>query len=449
MNAHHTTTRIENAEVVLPDGERASAVLIKDGAVAAIDPSPAEHADNVIDAEGKLLIPGVVDTHVHFRDPGLTHKESIATGSRAAAKGGVTAFIDMPNTVPPATSVAEIHNKHRIASKTSLIDYGFYIAAANDNLSELVAAADADPPIAGIKIFIGSSTGNLLVDDQDTLERIFAETSLQICAHCEDEPTVVANAAKLETAGYPGGYADHSKVRDHEAAVRATRRAIDLAVRHEHRFHVLHVSAAGELPHISGARGVVTAEACPHHLLLDESDYARLGARAQVNPALKTADDRAALWGALADGTLDMVVTDHAPHTLEEKAQPYPASPSGLPCVENSLSLMLGEAHGGRCSVDDVVRWMCQRPAEVWGIARKGRIAEGYDADLVLVDGDETRAVRDAEQATACGWSPWDGAELTGWAVRTWVRGAEVWSREAGFASPGSGAHGRALAFER
>jgi dihydroorotase len=275
----------------------------------------------------------------------------------------------------------------------------------------------------GIKIFIGSSTGDLLVDQQDALERIFAETTLPITAHCEDEQTVRANAQRL--AG-TCDVADHSRIRDHEAAMIATRRSVDLAVRHRHRFHVLHVSTGDEADFLADHHRLITAEACLHHLLLNIDDYPRLGTLVQMNPSLKTAEDNRRLWQALREGRLQVVATDHAPHTLEEKRQPYPQSPSGLPCVENSLALMLDQVHRGQCTLEQVVHWMCDAPARVWDIVDKGRIAVGYDADLVLVDLEKEQRIENARQETKCKWSPWDGQVLRGWAVRTWVMGRQV-----------------------
>jgi dihydroorotase len=276
----------------------------------------------------------------------------------------------------------------------------------------------------GIKTFIGSSTGDLLVDEQDALERIFAETTLPITAHCEDESTVRANAARL--AGTQD-VAHHSQIRNHEAAIIATRRAINLAYRYRHRFHVLHVSTGAETELLADHRGLITGEACPHHLLLNVDDYPRLGTLAQMNPSLKTREDNERLWQALRDGRLQVIATDHAPHTLEEKRQPYPKSPSGIPAVENSLALMLNEVHRGRVTLRQVVHWMCDAPARVWDIVGKGRIAVGYDADLVLVDLKRGAEIRNENQITKCGWSPWHGETLVGWPVRTWVMGHEVY----------------------
>ena len=413
---------IKNAQVVLPDGIKRISVVIEGDRIADIDSAAQLPFDETIDASGLYLLPGVIDDQVHFREPGLTHKEDLATASRACAKGGITTFLEMPNTKPATTTQARLNEKLALAASKSLVNYGFYIGATVDNLADL-RDAERTP---GMKIFIGSSTGDLLVDEQDALERIFGETTLPITAHCEDETTVRANAARL--AGTTE-VADHSRIRDHEAALIATRRAIDLAFRHKHRFHILHISTAAETRLLADHRSLITGEACPHHLLFNVDDYARLGTLVQMNPSIKTRDDNAELWRALADGRLQVIATDHAPHTLEEKQQPYPASPSGLPAVENSLALMLNEVNRGRCTLERVVHWMCDAPARVWDIIGKGRIAVGYDADLVLVDLNLTQTIRNEEQITKSGWSPWHGEQLTGWPVRTWVMGHEVYHR--------------------
>jgi len=414
---------ITGATCVLPEGEARVAVLIEDDKILAIDPPAGlrTHIDETIQAAGLYLLPGVIDDQVHFREPGLTHKEDLHTATRACAKGGVTSFLEMPNTKPTTTTVQRLHEKLALAATKCHVNYGFYIGATPDNVDELKAAQRTP----GIKIFIGSSTGDLLVDQQEALERIFAQTTLPICAHCEDEATVQANAARFN-----GGQslADHSRIRDQAAAVIATKRAIDLAVRHQHRFHVLHVSTAAEVPLLLDHRPFITAEVCPHHLFFNVEDYARLGARIQMNPSIKTAADNAGLWQALLDGAIQVIATDHAPHTLEEKAQPYPKSPSGLPAVENSLALMLDQVHHGRCTLSQVVHWMCDAPARVWDVVGKGRIAEGYDADLVLVDLNQSATIRDDDQLTKSRWSPWHGVTLTGWPVHTFVMGQTVFA---------------------
>ena len=414
-------TLIRDATVVLPGETARTSVLIDGGRIAGVDAAPHTRADEVVEAAGLHLLPGVIDDQVHFRDPGLTHKEDLRTGSRACAAGGVTSFLEMPNTVPQTVTVEALAEKLDRASRRCIVNYGFYIGATTENLDELVRATRTP----GIKIFIGSSTGNMLVDDQECLEAIFAETTLPITAHCEDEAMVRANAAALTP---PLTIEDHSRIRDHRAAVTATLRAIDLATRHNHRFHVLHVSTAEEVAILAQRSDFITAEACPHHLFLDTSDYARLGTLAQMNPSLKTADDRAALWRGLADGAIQILATDHAPHTLEEKRAPYPASPSGVPAVELFLPLMLNEVNRGRCSLQNLATWMSDGPARIWDIVGKGRIEPGYDADLVLVDMAMEREVRNEDQHCKCGWTPWHGTRLQGWPVRTWVGGRTVFA---------------------
>lgn len=413
---------IRHATVVLPTGSQKMSVLVEGSKIAALDVAVHTKADEVVDAAGLHLIPGVVDSHVHFREPGLTHKEDLHTASRACAKGGVTTFLEMPNTKPPATTQERLHEKLALAAEKSLVNYGFYIGATPSNVEELSKASRTP----GIKIFIGSSTGDLLVDDQEALERIFAETTLPICAHCEDETIVRQNTARLTAGGRSLELADHSRIRDNPAAIVSTRRAMDLAFRHNHRFHVLHVSTADECELFTDHRNLITAEVCPHHLFFNTDDYARLGSLVQMNPSIKTAADSRRLWQALLEGRIQAIVTDHAPHTLEEKQQPYPKSPSGLPAVENSLALLLNQVSLGLCTLDQVVHWMCDAPARVWDILNKGRITPGYDADLVLVDLNKSMAIQNESQETKCRWSPWHGTTLTGWPVRTWVMGQEV-----------------------
>lgn len=412
-------TLITGATVVFSDETKAANILVADGKIADINAAADAVADEVIDATGLHLLPGVIDDQVHFRDPGLTHKEDLATGSRACAKGGVTTFLEMPNTKPATITIDALHTKLDVAAEKCVVNYGFYIGATPDNV-DVLAAAERTP---GIKIFIGSSTGNLLVDQQAALERIFGESSLPICAHCEDEATVRANAERLN-----GGstWTHHSQIRDHAAALIATKRAVDLADRHQHRFHVLHVSTGDEVKFLRTCSDLITAEACPHHLLFHIGDYERLGSLVQMNPSIKTEADNEEIWAGLLDGTIEVVATDHAPHTLEEKDQPYPQSPSGLPAVENSLALMLNQVNSGRCTLQQVVSWMCEAPARVWNIANKGRIATGYDADLVLVDMNKKDTVLNENQLTKSGWSPWHGTSLQGWAVRTFVHGETV-----------------------
>ncbi len=413
-------TLIRHATVVFPDEIVRANVLVDGERIVAVDAAEHSRADVVIDAAGLHLLPGVIDDQVHFREPGFTHKEDLASGSRACAKGGVTTYLEMPNTSPATISQTRLDEKLALAATKSLVNFGFYMGATPHNIGELVTAQRTP----GIKIFIGSSTGDLLVDDQTALERIFAETSLPICAHCEDETTVRRNQAAL--AGTTN-VADHSRIRDHAAAIVATRRALDLAFRHRHRFHVLHVSTGDETELLADARGLITAEVCPHHLLFSIDDYERLGTLVQMNPSVKTPVDCARLWDAFNANRIQVIATDHAPHTLEEKAKPYPSSPSGLPAVENSLALMLDQAQRGRTTLRRVVDAMCDAPARVWDIVNKGRIAAGYYADLVLVDLAKEAVIRREDQVTKSAWSPWEGTRLFGWPIRTWVLGRTVW----------------------
>lgn len=413
-------TLIKNATCVLPTGEEKINVLF-DGGLLKLSPPATASVDETIDATGLHLLPGVIDDQVHFREPGLTHKEDLFTASRACAKGGVTTFLEMPNTNPTTTTVERLHEKLELASSKCVVNYGFYIGATPENVEELKNAKRTP----GIKIFIGSSTGNLLVDDQTALEKIFAETTLPICAHCEDESTVRANREALNGGS---SFEDHSKIRDHKAALIATKRAIDLATRHQHRFHVLHVSTQEEIQPIIEGKPWITAEVCPHHLFFNIDDYERLGSRIQMNPSIKTAADNEALLNALFEGKIQVVATDHAPHTLEEKDQPYPKAPSGLPAVENYLALMLNQVNLGKWNLSGLVKAMCEAPSKVWDITNKGQIAEGYDADVVLVDMNKSSKILDEEQLTKSKWSPWHGETLQGWPVKTWVHGNLVFS---------------------
>ncbi len=418
--AHRTLIR--NAQVVLPGETVRTHVLLEGSRIAVVGAPPTLRAHETVDASGLHLLPGVIDGHVHFREPGLTHKEDLHTGSLACAAGGVTSFLDMPNTVPQTVTTEAVAAKLALGARKCVVNYGFYIGATTDNLAELQKASRTP----GIKVFVGSSTGNLLVNDPDRLEKIFARTSLPIAAHCEDEATIQANRMRLDP---PFTVRDHSRIRDRRAAAVATTRITELARRHGHRLHVLHVSTAEEVPIIADHGNLITAEACPHHLFLDTRDYDRLGTRGQMNPSLKEEADRTALWRGLKDGVIPIVATDHAPHSLEEKRVPYPASPSGVPAVDVLLPLFLNEVNRGRCTLQELAAWLSDSPARTWDVVGKGRIEEGFDADLVLVDLALTREVRDEEQLTRCGWSPWHGTVLKGWPVRTWVGGRTVFAQ--------------------
>lgn len=430
-------TLLTGATVVLPTGPERLDLLLDGGRIAHVGVPAGARADETLDLSGLHVFPGAIDDQVHFREPGLTHKEDLTTGSRAAARGGVTTFFDMPNVSPATTTVERLHEKLARAAEVSRVNYAFFIGATADNLAELQRATRTP----GIKVFIGSSTGDLLVDDQDALERLFAETTLPITAHCEDEATVRANRAALLAEAAATGRTltpeDHLRVRDHAAAAVSARRTLDLAVRHRHRFHLLHVTTHDEVDLLRSLyqnpdiKDLITAEACVPHLWFASDDYDRLGTRLLQNPSVKHAADRAALWDGLRDGTLQIVATDHAPHTLDEKARPYPDAPSGMPSIENSLALMLTKAREGYCQLVDIARWMADAPARTWGLAAKGRIEEGFDADLAVVDLNARRVLRDDEQLSKSGWTPWDGVEVAAEVVGTFVGGRRVYWRGA------------------
>ena len=412
--------------------------------------------ETVIDGEGLHLIPGAIDPQVHFREPGQSEKEDIGSGSRAAAAGGVTAFLDMPNNVPAATTMEAMQAKLDSAAHSAVTHHGFFIGATPNNVVDLqqaVGTPDAPSPttgICGIKVFMGSSTGDLLVHQQQHLEDIFAGTAGIIAVHAEDEDRL--NARKPEFA-HRTDVAAHAEWRDSETALIATQRAAALAESHRHRLHVLHLTSALEADWLaSNKSALITTEVCPQHLTFDDRDVAERDTRLVMNPPIRYAEDRETLWRRLRDGTIDCIATDHAPHTLENKMLGFPQAHSGMPGVETSLPLMLTHAADGMCSVPDVVGWMCEGPARVYGMTGKGRLAEGMDADLVLVDMETHREVRDADTWTRVGWTALNRMALTGWPMLTIVDGVVVHSRDSGGALRGNavaapGSTGRALEF--
>lgn len=394
-------------------------------------------ADETIDAAGKLLLPGAIDPHVHFREPGAEHKEDLASGSRAAARGGVTSFLEMPNTTPPTIDAATLADKLARAAHKCVVNYGFFIGATPTNADTLERAQ----PACGIKIFMGCSTGDLLVHKDEDLERIFGHGERLIAVHAEDEQRLHERRALFAGRTDP---AVHSEIRDNECALRASARALAFAKKHRRRLHILHLSTREEVELLRRDKPAwVKAEAIPNHLLLNTDAYAKHGARVQMNPPLRSAADNAALWAALRDGVVDFIGSDHAPHTPAEKDRGYPDAPSGMPGVETALPLMLTQMRAGRCTLAEIQKWMCSGPAAAYDIANKGQIAPGYDADLALVDVDSTRTVRDEELYTKAGWSPFAGWELTGWPLYTVVGGQVVYDR--GTIRPG--VLGRALQF--
>ncbi len=387
-----------------------------------------EHASNVIDASGLYLIPGVIDDQVHFREPGLTHKGDIYSESRAAAAGGITSFMDMPNTNPQTITQKALNEKFEIAARSSLINYSFYIGATNDNLDELLKTDPAS--VCGIKIFMGASTGNMLVDNPDSLHAIFSKASLLIATHCEDEKTIRENITK-----YKSIYGDslpvrcHPLIRSEEACYRSTALAVELAERYGTRLHVLHLSTGKELELFQSGNDLrskrITNEVCVHHLWFCDEDYEELGTRIKWNPAIKTSGDREHLIKGLKDGKVDMIATDHAPHTLEEKGLGYFQSPSGGPLVQHSLTAMMEISNKGKISPEEVVSKMCHAPAELFRIAGRGYIRKGYWADLVLIDPNKSYTVSKENILYKCGWSPFEGIRFSS-SIRTTIVNGEI-----------------------
>ena len=383
-----------------------------------------------IEAQGKVLMPGIIDDQVHFREPGLTHKATIGTEARAAVAGGVTSFMEMPNTRPPAVTQERLEEKYAVAARTSLANYSFYMGATNDNLEEVLRTDSKK--VCGIKVFMGSSTGNMLVDDAGTLEALFARCPMLIATHCEDEATIRCNLeAAVARHGQEVPVQLHPEIRSVEGCYLSSSMAVALARKHGTRLHILHISTRDELElfthEVPLAQKRITAEVCVHHLYFDARDYDRLGNRIKCNPAIKGPEHREALLPALLDDRLDVVATDHAPHTAEEKAQPYLQAPSGLPLVQHSLQVMLEFYHRGLISLEKIVEKMCHAPAVCFRLRERGFIDEGYWADLVLVDLDREVKVEPDNIWYKCGWSPFEGHTFRGAVDMTLVNGHIAW----------------------
>ncbi len=415
---------IRNARIARPNGSIFEGdIACESGRIARIAAAIDVDAAETIDANGKLLLPGGIDAQVHFREPGQEYKEGLASGSRAAVKGGVTSFLEMPNTDPPTISQSALDDKLARAAQKCVANYGFFIGATPDNLEAINTAA----PVCGIKVFMGASTGSLLVDKSEDLERIFASGTRLIAVHAEDEARIRQRRLLFSSRTDP---AAHSEIRDNECALLATQFALSLSKRYQRRLHILHLSTREEVALLEKDKPTwVTAEAIPNHLLLNVDDYAKQGTRVQMNPPISQPQDNAKLWQGLHDGVIDFIATDHAPHTLAEKQQGYPHSPGGMPGVETLLPLMLTQMVARRCTLAEVQKWLCSGPARAYGIAGKGVIAEGWDADLTLVDIETTRQARDQDMFTRVGWTPYHGWELTGWPVYTILAGNVVFDQ--------------------
>lgn len=421
------TKLIINANIVNEGKVFAGDVLIKGQYIDTIGKNlSSKKADVVIDASGKYLLPGIIDDQVHFREPGLTHKGNIYSESKAAVAGGVTSFMEMPNTIPPTFTQELLTQKYAIASRTSLANYSFFMGAANDNLDEVMKTDITR--VCGLKIFMGSSTGNLLVDDPKTLEGFFSRFPSLIASHCEHEPTIRKNSeAFKERYGEDVPIECHPLIRSAEACYRSSSFAIDLAKKHGTRFHVLHISTALETSLFDNSipleKKKITAEACIHHLWFNDTDYQRLGTLIKWNPAIKTSNDQEQIFDALLDDRIDIIATDHAPHTWQEKQNTYFKAPSGGPLVQHSLAAMLEFYHQGKISIEKIAQKMSHNPSILFQIEKRGFIREGYFADMVLVDLHNPWLLTKESILSLCGWSPLEGITFKSRVSHTWVSG--------------------------
>jgi dihydroorotase len=424
---------IKNIQVVNEGRVQAMDVLVKEGRIEKMSPqiTAVNGGFAEIDGEGKYLFPGVIDDQVHFREPGLTHKASIYTESKAAVAGGVTSFMEMPNTIPNALTQQLLEDKYSIGAATSLDNYSFYMGTGNDNAEEVLKTNDKRKDVCGIKIFMGSSTGNMLVDNPNTLDKIFRESEILIATHCEDESIIRMNLAKLKLENRELVPADHPIIRDEEACYESSLYAIQIAKKYNTRLHILHISTAKELPLFTNMFPLkdkrITTEVCVHHLHFTSDDYALLGNKIKCNPAIKAPENKEALWKALLDDRLDVIATDHAPHTWAEKDEPYEKAHAGLPLVQHSLSLMLYYHQQGKISLERIAEKMSHAVADCFQVKDRGYIREGYHADLVIVDMKEKNRVTKSNILYKCGWSPLEGFEFPASITHTFVNGHLVY----------------------
>lgn len=426
------TVLIKNARIVNEGKIFEGDVLIEGEFIKEIAQSISHKSSNckVIDAEGNYLIPGAIDDQVHFREPGLTHKGNIASESRAAVAGGITSFIEQPNTVPNAVTQELLEDKYQIAAQTSYANYSFMMGGTNDNLEEVLKTNPKN--VAGIKLFLGSSTGNMLVDNPETLEKIFSNTKMLIAVHCEDEATIKANLEKFKAEyGEDIPATVHHLIRSEEACYLSSSKAIELAKKTGARLHVFHLSTAKEMDLFTNKIPLeekqITAEVCIHHLWFSDEDYATKGNFIKWNPAVKTASDREALWKALLDDRIDVIATDHAPHTLEEKQQVYTKAPSGGPLVQHAVVALFEAHHQGKISVEKIVEKMAHNPAKIFKIEKRGFIKEGFYADLAIVNPAMPWSVNKENILYKCGWSPFEGTNFKSRITHTFVNGQLVY----------------------
>lgn len=410
-------------------------IQVENGVITKIAPSidtPVGFSE--VNAEGNYIIPGAIDDQVHFREPGLTHKADIRSESRAAAAGGITSFMEMPNTVPNTLTQELLADKYAIAASNAAVNYSFFMGASNDNIEEVLKTNGRD--VCGVKVFMGSSTGNMLVDQHATLEKIFSEVPLLIATHCEDEQTIRANTEK-----YRAQYGDdvpmhvHPIIRSEEACYLSSSMAVDLAIKHNTRLHILHISTAKECElftnEIPLSRKRITAEACVHHLWFSDTDYAEKGAFIKWNPAVKTNNDKNAIWEAVLDNRIDVIATDHAPHTLDEKQQSYFKAPSGGPLVQHALLALFQKSREGIITPERIVEKTAHNPAILFNIEKRGFLREGYYADIVMINPKHSETVTKQSLLYKCGWSPFEGVIFDHKIAKTWVNGKLVWDGDA------------------
>lgn len=417
---------LKGGTVVNQDGIAARDVGLRGGRIAGIGSFDASQAGETVDCTGLHLLPGVIDTQVHFREPGLDHKEDLESGSRAAVMGGVTGVFEMPNTNPLTTSAEALEDKLSRAHHRMHCDFAFFVGGTHDNVKDL-PELEMLPGVPGVKVFIGSSTGSLLVADDPGVRAILKVIRRRAAFHCEDEPRL----EERKGLRVPGDAASHPVWRDEIAALTATTRLVNLARSEGKRVHVLHITSQEEIEYLRGQKDVATVEVTPHHLTMDASWYASHGTMVQMNPPVREARHRTALWRGLSEGVVDVLGSDHAPHTRDEKAQPYPSSPSGMTGVQTFVPTMLDHVNAGRLTLERFVDLSSAGPARIFNIATKGRIAVGYDADFTIVDLKRRQTIRNEWIASKAGWTPYDGVEVTGWPVGTLIRGKRVmWEGE-------------------
>ena len=424
---------IKNILVVNEGSITAADVLIINGRIEKIRPQISAISGGCIEinGEGKYLLPGCIDDKVHFREPGLTHKATIYTEAKAAVAGGVTSFMEMPNTIPNALTQELLEDKYKIASQTSLANYSFYMGTGNDNADEVLKTNDKRKDICGVKIFMGSSTGNMLVDNPNTLDKIFRESELLIATHCEDEAIIRKNLEKIKATGKTLIASDHPVIRNEEACYESSLYAIQIAKKYNTRLHILHISTEKELQLFTNMFPLkqkrITAEVCVHHLHFTSDDYQRLGNQIKCNPAIKAPHNKEALWKALLDDRLDVIATDHAPHTWKEKNEPYEKAHAGLPLVQHSLLLMLHYHKLGKISLEKIAEKMSHAVADCFQVKERGYIREGYHADLVIIDTNKPTKITGKNLLYKCGWSPFEGFESPGSVSHTFVNGHLVY----------------------